>query len=224
MRDASSARAILSLFTAPDRAESIAGDLTEEREARGSAWFWFHIIRTMFALFPNTLATAPVTALALVALGVALFVTLAFAGVAAVFLFPFIGSGVRWVLLSFFWNAALWTGISLVSIAPKHGMTACMTLAVAGEVLLIQYPLFFTMTEPRSAWSILVYMSALFAAAPLLAGGAIARWRTARKTMLDHVRLPLNASLFLVPLLGTLLGSSGKSAEWRDLRRIGQRS
>jgi hypothetical protein len=34
------------------------------------------------------------------------------------------------------------------------------------------------LTEPPKAWSILVYTSALFAAAPLLAGGAIARRRT----------------------------------------------
>ena len=97
MRDASPVQALLSLFTAPDRAESIAGDLTEEREVRGSVWFWFHVFRTTFALFTNALATAPVMALALAALGFALFVMLAFAGVAAVFLFPFIGSGVSWV-------------------------------------------------------------------------------------------------------------------------------
>jgi hypothetical protein len=56
-------------------------------------------------------------------------------------------------------------------------MTACLTLAVAGEALLLSCPLFFTLTEPPS---ILLYASALFAAAPLLAGGAIAHRRTAR--------------------------------------------
>jgi hypothetical protein len=178
MREAAPLQALFSLFTAPDRAESIVGDLTEEREVRGSAWFWFYGFRTTFALFTNALASAPVMALALVALGFALFVTLAFAGAAAVFLFPFIGSGVSWVLLSlFWWSGALWTGVSLVRVAPKHGMTACLTLAVAGEALLLSCPLFFTLTEPPS---ILVYASALFAAAPLLAGGAIARRRTAR--------------------------------------------
>ena len=178
MREASPLQALLSLFTAPDRAEAIAGDLTEEREVRGSAWFWFQGFQTTFALFTNALATAPVMALVLVALEFALFVTLAFAGVAAVFLFPFIGSGASWILLSvFWWSAALWTGVSLVRVAPKHGMTACLTLAFAGEALLLSYPLFFTLTEPPS---ILVYASALFAVAPLLAGGAIARSRTAR--------------------------------------------
>jgi hypothetical protein len=179
MRDPSPVPALLSLFTTPDRAESIAGDLTEEREVRGSAWFWFHVFRTTSALFTNELSAAPVMTLALVALGFALFVSLAFTGVAAVFLFPFIGSGASWGLLSlFWWSAALCTGVSLVSIAPKQGMAACLTLAVAGEALLLSCTIFFTLTEPTRAWSILVYTSALFAAAPLLAGGAIARRRT----------------------------------------------
>ena len=185
MRDASPVQAILSLFTTPGRAESIAGDLTEERELRGSAWFWFHVFRTTFALFTNALATAPVTTLGLVAMGLALFATLAFAGVAAVFLFPFIGSGVRWLILSlFWWSAALCTGVCLVSVAPKHGMAACLTLAVAGVALLLPYPIFLMLTESPKAWPILVYMSALFAAAPLLAGGAVARRRTASR---NHV-------------------------------------
>ncbi len=182
MRDASAVEALLSLFTAPDRAESIAGDLTEEREVRGSAWFWFHVFRTTFSLFTKALASAPGMVLALVALGFAFFATLAFAGVAAVFLFPSIGSGVSWVLVSlFWWSAALWTGVSLVGIAPKHGMTACLTLAVAGEALLL---IFFTVIEPPKVWSILVYTSGLLTAAPLLAGGAIARRHAAAR---DHV-------------------------------------
>ena len=180
MRDASRAEALLSLFTTRDRAESIAGDLIEERDVRGSAWFWVHVFRTTFALFTSALASAPVSALALGALGFVLFVTLAFAGVAAVFLFPFLGSGVSWVLLSlFWWSAAFWTGVSLASVAPKHGMTACLTLAVGGEALLVASRLFFAWTYGPDVWSLLVYMSALFVVVPLLAGGAIVRRRMA---------------------------------------------
>jgi hypothetical protein len=180
MRDASRAEALLSLFTARDRAESIAGDLTEEGDVRGSAWFWFHVFRTTFALFTSALASAPVTVFALGALGFALFVMLAVAGVAAVFLFPFIGPGLRSVLLPLFcWSAALWTGVSLVSVAPKHGMTACLTLAVAGDALLFASPLFFAWIQAPNDWSVLAHASALFAAAPLLAGGAIVRRRMA---------------------------------------------
>lgn len=181
MRDTSRAEVLLSLFTTRDRAESIAGDLTEERDVRGSAWFWVHVFRTTFALFTSALGSAPATALALGALGFALLVALAFAGMAAVFLFPFLGSAESWVLLSlFWWSAALWTGVSLVSIAPKYGMTACLTLAVAGESLLVASRLFFAWPQGPNAWSLLVYTSALLAAVPLLAGGAIVRRRTAR--------------------------------------------
>ena len=182
MRDASSAQALLSLFTAPGRAESIAGDLIEECELRGSAWFWFHAFRTTFALFTSALATAPVMTLGLVAMGFAVFAALAFAGVAVVFFFPFIGSGLSWFFLSlFWWSAALCTGVCLVSVAPKHGMTACLTLALAFEALLLSCSLFFTLTEPSKAWFILLYASALFAVVPLLAGGVFARRRNARQ-------------------------------------------
>ena len=118
MRDGSWAQALLSLFTDRDRAESIAGDLIEERDGRGALWFWFHVFGTTFALFMSALASAPLTAFALGTLGFALFATLAFAGVAAVSIFPLMGSGTRWVLLALFWSiAAVWTGVSLVSIA-----------------------------------------------------------------------------------------------------------
>ena len=181
MRDGSWSEALIALFTTRDRAESIAGDLIEERDVRGSTWFWLHVLRTTFNLFISALASAPVTALALGAVGFALLVTLAFAGTAAVFLFPLLSFSVSAVLLSlFWWSAALWTGVSLVSVAPKHGMTACLTLAIVGEALLLVSLLFFASTQALSRWSVLAYTSALFAAVPLLAGGAIVRQHTAR--------------------------------------------
>jgi len=173
MRDAGPAEALLSLFTARERAESIAGDLIEERDVRGSAWFWLNVVRTTFALFASTLANAPATVCALGVLGFALLVALTFPGVAAVFLFPLMGP-MRSVLLALFCgNAALWTGISLVKVAPKHGMPACLTLAVAGEALLLAW------TQAPTDGSVIAYTSALFAVAPLLTGAAIARRRMA---------------------------------------------
>jgi hypothetical protein len=72
--------------------------------------------------------------LALAVSGCALFAATAFGGVAAINLFPnALGSPVNWLSLSlFWWSGALWTGVSLVSIAPKRRMTACLTLVVAG--------------------------------------------------------------------------------------------
>ena len=179
MRDVSRAQAVLPLFTSPDRAESIAGDLNEERLVRGSAWFWFHVFGTTFALFRSAFARAPLATLALGALGFVLFVALAFTGVAAVSLFPpLLGSPVSWLILSLvWWSGALWTGISLVSIAPKLGMTACLSLVVAVEGLLVAFWPFVPWRDGPNLWSVLVYASALFAAAPLLAGGVIVRRR-----------------------------------------------
>lgn len=180
MRDATRAEALLSLFTTRERAESIAGDLAEERDVRGSAWFWFHVFRTTFALFTSALTSAPATTVALGALGLMLFVLLAFAGFATVAVFPFLlGSVTSWVFLSlFWWSAALWTGISLVSIAPKYGMAACLTVALAVESLLIASKLSFGWFQGPSIWA-LIYASALLAALPLVAGGAIVRRRQA---------------------------------------------
>jgi hypothetical protein len=181
MRDASRAEALLSLFTTRERAESIAGDLAEERDVRGSAWFWFHVFRTTFALFTSALTSALPTTLALGALGLTLFVILAFGGFAVVALFPFLlGTAKSWVFLSlFWWSAALWTGISMVSIAPKYGMTACLALALAVESLLIASRLFFAWSHGPNVhvWALLIYTSALLAAVPIVAGGAIVRLR-----------------------------------------------
>lgn len=179
MRDAFRTQALLSLFTSPDRAESIAGDLNEERLVRGSAWFWFHVVGTTFALFRSAFVKAPLATLALAVSGCALFGATAFGGVAAIGLFPnALGSPMSWLVLSlFWWSGALWTGISLVSIAPKRGMTACLAVVVAGETLALACWLFSLWSEGPSAWSVLVYTIALLAAAPLLAGGALVRHR-----------------------------------------------
>ena len=141
MRDTTRAERLLSLFTSPDCAAAIAGDLTEERRHRGSIWFWLHVLGTMLALWRSALADAPLMVLVLAVTGCSLLAGPALGGVAAVNLFPhWSGSPVSWIALSFFWwGGALWTGASLVSIAPRRGMAACATLAVAGEALLIAF-------------------------------------------------------------------------------------
>ena len=46
MRDINRAERLLSLFTSPDSAAGIVGDLSEERGQRGSAWFWRQVLGT----------------------------------------------------------------------------------------------------------------------------------------------------------------------------------
>ena len=125
MRDNAVER-LFSLFTSSDHAVAIAGDLAEEREQRGWLWFWLHVVRVTFALCRNAAAEAPLRVLVLTLAGGALFTAPAVAGVAAVYLFPAPANSVSWIALSFFWwGGALWTGASLVMIAPRRGMPAC---------------------------------------------------------------------------------------------------
>jgi hypothetical protein len=177
MRDIDRAQRLLGLFTSADCAEAIAGDLIEERRSRGAFWFWRHVLGTVLAVSKSAVTDAPWQSLNLVAAGCALFATPAFAGVAAVSLFPqLIGTLVSWIVLSlFWWGGGLWTGASLVTIAQTRGMAACVVLALVGEALLIGFGLTGAWQHAVSARTVAFYTIALVAPAPLLAGGAIAR-------------------------------------------------
>ena len=179
MRDIDRAQRLLGLFTSADCAEALAGDLIEERRGRGVLWFWRHVLGTVLAVSKSAVTDAPWQSLTLVAAGCALFATPAFAGVAAVSLFPqLIGTLVSWIVLSlFWWGGGLWTGASLVTIAQTRGMAACVVLALVGEALLIGFGLLGAWQYAVSARSVAFYTIALVAPAPLLAGGAIARSR-----------------------------------------------
>ncbi len=65
----------------------------------------------------------------------------------------------------------------MVSLAPTRGMAACLTVIFVGEALLIAFGFVEQRPHGLSAWSTFVFASAFVAAAPLLAGGAIARRR-----------------------------------------------
>lgn len=177
MRD-NAVEGLLSLFTSADRAEAIAGDLAQEREQHGWIWFWLHVARTTLALWRRAVMDAPIVMLLVAVAGCALFAAPAIAGVAAVSLFPYaIGSPVGWIALSlFWWGGALWTGATLVVIAPQRGMAACATLALAGEALLIGLGVT-VWRGPLETDFVLFYTTGLLVAAPLLIGGAIARRR-----------------------------------------------
>ena len=179
MSNTALAEKVLALFTSPDRAAAIAGDLTEERERRGPAWFWLYVAGTTLALWRSAATDAPLRVLVLAVAGCALFTAPVFAGAAAVGLFPLsLGSPVSWVVLSlFWWGGALWIGASLVTIAPRRGMVACATLAAAGEALLIAFGATLLWRGLWSSEFLLFYTTGLVVAVPLVVGGAIARRR-----------------------------------------------
>lgn len=180
MCDTTRAETLLSLFTSPDCAAAIAGDLTEERRQRGSSWFWQHVLRTTLSLWRSAWTDAPLMVLMLAATGCVLLAGPIFGGVAAINLFPsWSGSPGRWIALSFFWwTGSLATGASLVSIAPRLGMTACATLAVAGQALLVAFGVSALWHGLQNAESVLFYAIGLATTILLLLGGAIARRRT----------------------------------------------
>ena len=62
---------LLSLYTTRQRAVEIEGDLIEEREYRGTAWFIINVISVTFSLFSESYRRAPlrITVLSLAATG-----------------------------------------------------------------------------------------------------------------------------------------------------------
>lgn len=59
MRSAPVSLTLLSLFTSPERASEIWGDLKEEAATRGRIWFGSHVVRTAFALCWNGFRRTP---------------------------------------------------------------------------------------------------------------------------------------------------------------------
>jgi len=122
---------------------------------------------------------APLRVLALMLVGLALLSAPAFGGVASVLLFPgLMKTPVGWIALPlFWWGGALWTGVSLVTLAPRRGMAACATLALTGEALLIGFGGPAVWRDPANTDFVVFCTIGLAGAAPLLVGGALARRR-----------------------------------------------
>ena len=170
---------LFSLFASPDHAVALAGDLAEERDQRGWMWYWLHVVRITFVLWRGAATEAPLRVLALVLAGLALLSAPAFGGVATLFLVPqLMDSPVRWIGLPFFWwGGALWTGASLVALAPRRGMSACVMLAVVGDTVLICFGGPAVWRDPANTDFILFCTTGLIAAVPLLTGAAVSRRR-----------------------------------------------
>lgn len=170
---------LFSLFTSPDRAEAMAGDLVQERHDRGPGWFWWQTTVTIVSLWATAVGTAPFRTMLVAAFACALFVMPAFAGVAAVGLFPTLfGALAAWSLLSiFWWGGALWTGASIVGVSRARGIPACVTVVALGEMLLLTLWIAGVRLDFLSVTSAAFYVTAAAAACPLLVGAAIARDR-----------------------------------------------
>ncbi len=137
MNSGSFAEAVLALFTPPDRAASIVGDLSEQ--ARGGAWFWLQVARTATAMYCQDLREAPLRISALVA-----FTTATFLGFRVAQL---VGGIVIYVPLE--WTAwqvgifgcanvlvLLMLGIFLAHFSNGRPMTACITSTVVSQIVM----------------------------------------------------------------------------------------
>jgi hypothetical protein len=207
---------LFSVFASSDRAEALAGDLAEERQQRGWIWYWLHVLRVTFVLWRSALTEAPLRMLALALSACVLFTAPAFAGVAAVRLFPLlVGSAASWIALSlFWWGGALWTGASLVTISPRRGMATCAIVAVIAAALVIAFG---ATTEPRELSSPvgrMFFITALGTTVALLAGGAVAGRRTTVIAVPFAVTIGMAASVLFV--MAAASSTSAQQNEWRD--------
>jgi hypothetical protein len=188
MREINRAERLLSLFTSPDSAAGIVGDLSEERGQRGSVWFWRHVLGTVLSLGRGALFEAPGVVLALAVMGFLLLAVLTLIVSGAV---SFVA---RWInpsvplqlllfgLLSLPTQVALWcytaslTGRSLVTASPRRGMLACVLLFCAVEVLLLFLGINSPAHAPLAAWWV-IWTMGLAAPIFLLRGACKVRRR-----------------------------------------------
>lgn len=178
MRRTMTAEALLSLFTSPDHAAAIAGDLTEMHEGE-PAFFWLDVLRVLPALWCRAVMRAPLRVLLLVAMGCALLIGPAVVGIAAVALFPAsIHAPLTWIAMWAIWSVGAWrTGASLVRMDPHRGMPACVALAIVIEATLTALGVRDHHPNLGNAQFVLSFTTGLLAPGLLLFGGAIARRR-----------------------------------------------
>jgi hypothetical protein len=201
MRDINRAERLLSLFTTPDSAAGIVGDLSEERGHRGSLWLWRQVLGTALSLVRGATFEAPAAVLSIAATGLVLMFTMQLAGTMAA-LHVLLGS--PWagpksippitavaVVVAFTlakWIGALLAGAIVGAVAPRRGAVACVVMIVLVEISLIFEALRAAM--PAEGASHPAVMAATWVAhwtwgqaipAFLLLGGALTRRRWLRR-------------------------------------------
>jgi hypothetical protein len=184
MHDINRAERLLSLFTSPDSAAGIVGDLSEERGRRGSVWFWRQVLGTASSLLLGVLVATPGLVLLLVVLGLALNVAYSFG---SQFLFEFLrshGVSVRhyfpvYLILHLFgWLGAFLTGATVAWTAPRVGMVACMLLVGIHIALSVVLQVMYPSTSSPNWWiSSIIFVQFVAPLALLLLGGALIRRR-----------------------------------------------
>lgn len=100
---------LLSLFATRDVAESIVGDLAEQRRSRVRGWFTLEVVRIAVALCLRALSAAPRRALGLAVLGVCVY--------GGLYLLLFVVSGLPWYPWHRVNEPGFWVRLGLVIVA-----------------------------------------------------------------------------------------------------------
>jgi len=169
---------LLTLFTSPERAASIQGDLTEEARTRGRIWFWSQVIRTTGALWRHGFMQSPLAILGLTLSGGATWVLMTVLLVAVELVSPYLGAPINLSGRSVLLLGALLTGIILGRAFPVRGMYASVVLAFASIPAL---SLILFAPQPYGGTGDLRLLFLALAVALLLMGSALSRRRVARK-------------------------------------------
>ncbi len=150
MRSGHAAEGLLALFTSPDRALSVVGDLSEQACSRGSIWFWFQIVRTTAAFFWQELCDAPLRIAFVVAAG-----WLAHQAIALYVAFPFaqllgwtppiyytVHQRAAWLVGMLLFGLILvpfLLGLLMARFSGGRSVTVCLAFALIGQNLLTCY-------------------------------------------------------------------------------------
>lgn len=167
MVEPSVAYRLLSLFTSPERAEAIEGDLLEERPVYGRLWFAVNVVTTTLALWRQAVELELVRTAVLAALAVALSclvcgaLALARVELAALGLS---GAGTLLLIAAF----AFLLGAALVRAAPALGAPAAVAASLALLLLFLYSQVDLRAEQVRGAAGANVVMASVSALAALI--------------------------------------------------------
>lgn len=185
MADRSLALIVLSLFTTPERAASIEGDLIEQRAELGRLWFAVHVAGTTIALFGRAIMRAPFGTAAL-----------ALATWLAVFV-------VSWIVRALF----LWPGAPIDAPLTGLGVAAASTLAIGAGLARVAPVLGVRAAAAAAAIMLvgfiaaqLIGRSAQFPADAAVSGPGVAMINA---VVVAAGNLTLAVSIYLAPLLAS---------------------
>jgi hypothetical protein len=156
MREGRASQAFLSLFTTPDRAASIVGDLLEESASQRGAWYALKVLGIALAMCLRTVRSAPVRCLALAALGCAVYLF--------VWAVAFVGAGLPWYPWQRIGEPGFWIRVAVVVMCANlaTGFVLARWVSIRGTNALAPLSLLWLV-----AWATKLALVTILSASPL---------------------------------------------------------